>query len=146
MCIRDRPWDEECKCRIARYRQMRAYKCFETIVCYQDLHLLHVEPDSVILLECMSNLTANEFYREDAGRSEVRNRILTGILHLQKLAKTLMMVTNEVFLDGTDYDRETREYQQILASINRELAALADEVTEVVFGIPITVKSKGELS
>lgn len=138
------PWDEECRCRIARHRQMRADKGFETIECYQDLHLLCVEPDSVILLECMSNLAANEFYREDADRREGKTRIINGIRHLQKQAKTLMIVTNEVFLDGIDYDRETREYQQILASVNRELAELADVVTEVVFGIPMIVKKKGE--
>lgn len=189
-----RPWDKECEQRIARHRLMRADKGFETIECYQDLHLLELEPDSVILLECMSNLTAGEFYREDvdwrdvrweaarsgaAGCGDVRSggvgcenarsgdtgcgdvsrkdtsheddgiegvktRIMRGILHLQKQAKALMIVTNEVFSDGVDYDRETRVYQQILGAINQELAKLADQVIEVVYGIPVIIRNKGE--
>lgn len=139
-----RPWDEECRRRIARHRQMRADKGFETIECYQDLSYVTVELGSVILLECMSNLLAGEYYREDASPSEVEMRIMAGIRHLQKQAKTLIIVTNEVFQDGTEYDEETRRYQQILGHINQELAKLADEVTEVVFGIPVTVKKRGE--
>lgn len=174
-----RPWDKECEQRIARHRLMRADKGFETIECYQDLHLLELEPDSVILLECMSNLTAGEFYREDVDWRDVRSgdvrsgvarsgaagcgdvsrkdishvdngiegvktRIMRGILHLQKQAKALMIVTNEVFSDGVDYDRETRAYQQILGAINQELAKLADQVIEVVYGIPVIIRNKGE--
>lgn len=144
-----RPWDKECEQRIARHRLMRADKGFETIECYQDLHLLELEPDSVILLECMSNLTAGEFYRkdtshEDDGIEGVKTRIMRGILHLQKQAKALMIVTNEVFSDGVDYDRETRVYQQILGAINQELAKLADQVIEVVYGIPVIIRNKGE--
>lgn len=164
-----RPWDKECEQRIAHHRLMRADKGFETIECYQDLHLLELEPDSVILLECMSNLTAGEFYREDIDWRDVRSgavgcgdvsqkdisyeddgiegvktRIMRGILHLQKQAKALMIVTNEVFSDGVDYDRETRAYQQILGTINQELAKLADQVIEVVYGIPVIIRKKGE--
>ena len=98
----------------------------------------------MILLECMSNLLAGEYYREDASPLEAEMRIMAGIRHLQKQAKTLIIVTNEVFQDGTEYDEETRRYQQILGHINQELAKLADEVTEVVFGIPVTVKKWGE--
>ena len=54
-----------------------------------------------------------------------------------------MIVTNEIFSDGILYDRETRRYQKLLGSLNRRLAARADRVTEVVYGIPLTVK-KGE--
>lgn len=138
-----RPWDEECRRKIARHRLMRAAKSFETIECYQDLHLLSVEPDSVILLECMSNLTANEFYREDAPRAEVIARIINGIRHLQKQSKTLIIVTNEVFSDGGGYDSETRAYQQILGSVNQAIAGLAGQVTEVVYGIPVNIRENG---
>lgn len=139
-----RSWDEECAEKIARHRRMRADKGFETVECYQDLHRVTLKPDSVILLECMSNLTANEFYREDACRADMQQRIINGILHLQKQTKALMIVTNEVFSDGVDYDRETREYRRILGSVNQELARLADQVTEVVYGLPVTIKKKGE--
>lgn len=138
-----KPWDEECRLRIARHRQIREGKSFETIECGQDLHFLSLEPSSVVLLECLSNLAANECFRKDEDWPEVKSRIMRGILHLQKQAEAFMIVTNEVFLDGTDYGEETKAYQQLLAALNRELAVLADEVVEVVFGIPVTVKKTG---
>ena len=46
----------------------------------------------------------------------------------------------EIFSDGTDYGESIRVYQEVLGEINRETACLADQVTEVVYGIPVVVK------
>lgn len=135
-----RPWDEECVKKIEKHRQMRADKHFETLECYEDLHLVKIEPESVVLLECMSNLVANEYYRQDMNCNEVVERITAGIIHLQKQTKTLMIVTNEVFSDGGIYGEETRAYIEILGDVNKTLAKMADRVTEVVYGIPITIR------
>ncbi len=43
---------------------MRADKHFETLERYTDLAGLEVPEDSILLLECMSNLTANEMFDE----------------------------------------------------------------------------------
>lgn len=137
-----RPWDEECRKKIEKHRRMRAEKQFETIECYQDLHQLEVEAGSVVLLECMSNLAANEFFRQEGGRDKARERILNGIEHLQKQAKAFIIVTNEVFSDGGTYDEETRAYRKLLGSINQELAHMADQVVEVVYGIPLVMSQK----
>ena len=51
-----------------------------------------------------------------------------------------MIVTNEIFSDGISYSNQTRIYQEYLGAINQEIAHLADRVTEVVYGIPISVK------
>ena len=53
-----------------------------------------------------------------------------------------MIVTNEIFSDGIDYDPETIRYQNYLGEINRKIASLADQVTEVVYGIPVRVKGE----
>lgn len=135
-----RPWDQECEKKIEKHRVMREKKQFETIECYQDLHLVSVVPGSVILLECISNLAANEFYRTDCRRKETAERIWKGILHLQKQAETFIIVTNEVFSDGTNYQTETLDYMEQLAEINKRLAQAADQVTEVVYAIPVAVK------
>ena len=43
-----------------------------------------------------------------------------------------------------NYEGETETYQKYLGKINQELAHLADEVVEVVYGIPVYhKKSKG---
>jgi adenosylcobinamide kinase/adenosylcobinamide-phosphate guanylyltransferase len=63
---------------------------------------------------------------------------------LQKQAAHLVLVTNEVFSDGIVYDPDTIQYQKQLAKINQVLAAEADEVTEVIYGIPWKLKAKKE--
>ena len=51
-----------------------------------------------------------------------------------------MIVTNNVFEDGINYDATTMEYIRAMGSINEKLALMADEVVEVVVGIPLTIK------
>lgn len=97
-----------------------------------------------MLLECMSNLLANEMYSEDGAKERAAEEILQGIHMLQKQTAHLVLVTNEVFSDGIVYDPDTIQYQKQLAKINRVLAAEADEVTEVVYGIPLKLKAKKE--
>lgn len=134
------PWDEECKIKIRKHQVMRAQKQFKTIECFQDLDQVEIEPESVVLLECMSNLTSNEYYRMEGGQDEIKKRIINGVRHLQNQTKTLIIVTNEVFSDGIDYDGETKAYIELLGAINRELAFIADQVIEVVYGIAVIRK------
>ena len=56
------PFGAEGQARIARHRKMRAAKKFSTIECYTNLKEVELEPGSDVLLECMSNLTANEIF------------------------------------------------------------------------------------
>ncbi|MFR6589375.1 MAG: bifunctional adenosylcobinamide kinase/adenosylcobinamide-phosphate guanylyltransferase [Gallintestinimicrobium sp.] len=69
------PMDNECLARIEKHRGMRAQKNFQTVECYTGLKQVRVPKDSVVLLECMSNLTANEIYApEGVGRRSVQRR------------------------------------------------------------------------
>lgn len=136
------PYGEEAKKRIERHHKLRAGKGFETRECYCDLEKLDTA-FAGMLLECMSNLTANELFREDGtlnDRKEIREKILRGVMHLSELTEVLVIVTNEVTADLQDYSRETKEYQCLLGEVNQRLAKTADVVTEVVYGIPIVVK------
>ena len=58
------PFDEESHRRIKRHRNMRAEKQFSTIECYTGLKTLTIPEHSCVLLECMSNLTANEMFQD----------------------------------------------------------------------------------
>lgn len=162
-----RVWDDEGRKRVERHRRMRAAKGFETIERYTGLETLELrkrfeEPNSagldaeretdslkhwessqaaqkpVLLLECMSNLVLNEFYDQENGAEE---RILRGIKHLQKQCHDLIIVTNEIFSDGETYDPESERYIVLLGRINQELGRMADSVTEVVYGIPLSVSA-----
>lgn len=136
------PFDEECDRRIRRHREMRRQKQFSTLECYTGLKEADIPEDSVVLLECMSNLTANEMYQEGGAGGQTVEEILAGIRYLLKRVRHLVVVTNEIFSDGIDYDPETMRYQSYLGQINSEMGRMADQVTEVVYGIPITVKGE----
>ncbi|MCH1983637.1 bifunctional adenosylcobinamide kinase/adenosylcobinamide-phosphate guanylyltransferase [Ruminococcus sp. OA3] len=136
------PFDEESHRRIARHREMRKEKNFQTIECFTGLKSLELPPDSNVLLECMSNLTANEIYQQDGAGEHTVREILEGVRHLRDHCANLVIVSNEIFSDGMDYDAETMRYQRYLGDINCQIAAWADCVTEVVYGIPITIKGE----
>jgi len=137
-------WDEECRERIRKHREMRAKKNFMTIECPVDLSKAEVPTGSRCLLECVSNLAANEMYRQDmedpaAGAGE---RILEGIKKIRKNANLLVIVTNDVSGDQGPYSEETEEYRKLLGGINCALAEEADEVYEVICGQSVAVKRK----
>ena len=139
------PFDEESKRRVARHRKMRAGKGFDTIECFVGLKNLKIPEGSTVLLECMSNLTANEIFREDGAGEKTEEEILEGVGRLKEQAGDLIIVTNEIFSDSIFYEKETQNYQRILGAVNQKLAQMADSVVEVVYGIPIYYK-KGDRS
>ena len=47
---------------------------------------------------------------------------------------------HEIFSETAQYLGETALYQSYLGEINRQIAGEADEVTEVVYGIPVYLK------
>jgi adenosylcobinamide kinase/adenosylcobinamide-phosphate guanylyltransferase len=52
----------------------------------------------------------------------------------------LVVVTNEIFSECSPYEGDTDTYRRYLGEINQELAKLADEAYEVVYGIPVPLK------
>lgn len=136
------PFDEESRLRIRRHRLMRAEKQFETLECYTGLATVTVPKGSVVLLECMSNLCANEMYSPDGSGDQAIEAILSGVAHLKEQCEDLIIVSNEVFSGGSHYEGDTLRYLELLGSVNCRLAALAERVCEVVCGVP--VYHKGE--
>lgn len=138
------PFDEESRRRVARHREMRREKQFSTVECFTDLKRVKVPRGANVLLECLSNLAANELYQEGGAGKETEATILEGVECILSQAENLVIVTNEIFSDGIDYDPETDYYQQLLGRLNQKLAIRADRVTEVVYGIPLEIKTGEE--
>lgn len=137
-------FDKEGQEKVKRHRRMRSGRGFFTIeqpVGIEDA-LLKIEPESSVLLECISNLTANEMFSGKIMRTcqEVTKSVVQGIRELSQEVRHLVIVTNNVFEDGTIYDEPTMEYLRAMGRINEKLAAMADKVVEVVAGIPIVIK------
>ena len=85
------PFDEESKKRVQRHRNMRSGKGFETIECYTDLAQVRVSKGSTVLLECMSNLVANEMFQENGAHERTVQEILKGVKSLLAQAGNLVM-------------------------------------------------------
>lgn len=142
-------YDEEGRARIARHRQMRQGKGLITIEQPVDVHkaLEKMEANAgrgAALLECMSNLVANEMFSEETPRpcEAVAEKILRDAVRLKEGLAHLVIVTNNVAEDGICYDDTTMEYIRALGVIDERLAAMADRVVEVVVGIPCVLAER----
>lgn len=157
-------YDAEGEKKVERHRKLRAGKGFLTIESPMNVGKIQFvcagEPGQAqyrqeaerkgqcssekksALLECMSNLTANEMFTKDGMKSEeeVVEKIVSEIQTLSQKLDNLVIVTNNVFEDGVIYDTGTMEYLRALGRINAALARLADRVAEVVVGIPVELK------
>lgn len=136
------PFGEEGKKRIEKHRCQRQNRNFKTIEQYLNLSEVKVENGSDVLLECMSNLAANEVFHEHGSHEGVCESIMQGVDHLLSVSANLVIVTNEVFSDGIACEEETIRYLKYLGQINQRLAMIADYVIEVVYTIPVVQKGK----
>ena len=135
------PFGAEGQARIARHRKMREGKGFTTLERTTDLAGLPVEAGCAALLEDLTNLFANEWFT--VSREGAADRVMAGISRLRDTAALTVVVGNDLFADGMDYDADTKTYLAALADLHCRLAAEADGVYEVVCGIPICHRKEG---
>ena len=151
-------YDAEGRKKVARHQRLRAGKGFQTIEQTRDIHKAaeiivrdRKQTENAALLECMSNLVANEMFGGETEDSASRmseteredflvEKVTGGIRTLAEKLDKLVIVSNNVFEDGISYDAQTMSYIRVLGRVNQELARMADHVTEVIVGIPVKVK------
>lgn len=150
-------WGREDEQKVERHRKLRQGKGFRTIEASEALHQVRIwdsPENTVILLECMTNLAANELFSGEQDwenltsaqweerRAAVRERILEGICCLKSQCALLVVITGQVDQDGGEYDQGTQTYIRLLGELNCLIAAMAEEAVEVVAGIPIILKGE----
>ncbi|MCC8027330.1 MAG: bifunctional adenosylcobinamide kinase/adenosylcobinamide-phosphate guanylyltransferase [Clostridium sp.] len=141
---------EEGRAKVQRHRRLRQGKGFITVERLRDLGSLKLdggreEGKSSVLLECVSNLAANEMFGgrtlgEGGSIEALASGLARDIASVAARADDMVIITNEVGSDGRTYDRETMDYIRLMGLLNRRLADMADQVVEVVFGIPVVLK------
>ena len=136
-----RPFGDDAREAISRHRKFREGKGFTTIERYTDIGGADFAENSVVLLECIGNLLANEMFSAN-GKAGCAERIIRGTDHMAKRAAALIIVTNQVGADGVQYESETMEYMKYIGEINARLAKRADCVIEAVYGIPLVLKGE----
>lgn len=147
------PFDKECRKRIEQHREMRKGRGFETIEQYRNIEeagrLIEEKVQgtagggATVLVECMSNLLANEMYTQSGEKTDwtkVCNKIMKGIEELLTVCENIVIISNEVFSDGCGYDEDTLSYIEKLGEINTRIARMAEQVYEVVCGLPMRKK------
>lgn len=161
-------YDAEGERKVERHRKLRAGKGFTTVESpwnvgqvvfptFTEAKTVCIdcgEPEPIqkkpgqrtALLECMSNLVANEMFSADGMRAEdaVVAKVVQDMELLAVKLDHLVIVTNNVFEDGIPYDAGTMAYLRALGRINAALAKRADRVVEVVVGIPIILKEPAQ--
>ena len=138
-------FDDEGRKKVEKHRDLRNGKDFFTIeqpTRISDALEKMEDEDRTVLLECISNLTANEMFSEEKANTEIQvtDNVIRDIKLLKEQTNHLVVVSNNVFEDGITYDETTMEYIHAMGKINQKLAALADRVVEVVAGIPVVIK------
>lgn len=134
---------EEARQRIARHRAMRAAhgaaagRMFVTMEQPVGIGGAGILPGDAVLLEDLGNLLANELWSPGGSGKDAEGRILAGIRALLEQAELLVIVSSDVSGDGAAYDTETAAYIRQLGALHCALAQQAEQVVEVVCGLPV---------
>ena len=136
------PFGPAADLRIAKHRVQRAGKGFDTVETPTTLDIKQIDPEGKhILFEDLPNLLANELFGR--GNMDVQKsfeRVILSMQHLIDRADDLVIVTGDMCSDGCDYGEETDIYLQLLGVLHHAIAAQADNVIEVVAGLPNYIK------
>lgn len=110
------PETEENYVRIEKHKKQRAGLGFTTLELPCDLTSRAIPPDSVVLLEDVSNLLANNIFKKNRYVDEV----YSDILKLVESSKIVVAVTISD-LEAVGYDKETTLYIESLNKLNQRL-------------------------
>lgn len=143
---------EEEKQRVEKHRRQRQGMGYCTLEQEKDLKdtvKKMKQGKGAVLLECVSNLVANEMFdmstesiKGEKCVEELTKKILSEIAVLNANSHHLVVVTGNVFADGVMYDEMTKDYMKCLAQVNAGLCEMADTGVEVVAGILVWLKGE----
>ncbi len=134
--------DEEMRERVKKHQAMRSGKGFITVEKTQNLGRLEIPTGSAIMIESLTAWTANEMFTETGVKESghVVTKILSDLSRLLEHAENIVIVSDDIFSDGVEYDALTEEYVKTLALLTVKIAEIADEVVEFVSGFALRLK------
>lgn len=125
------PYGDEGRERVERHRAMRAGKGFVTMEVPYDVYAAVMETGDAagrtLLLECVSNLVANEMFERRTAPEAAVDKITEDVEKLSSLARDLIIVSNHYEISDV-FDEETRLYSKTLDAVNEKLKDIADSV------------------
>ncbi len=136
--------------RVERHRRMREGKGFVTLEIPFDVNkaieCIKDPEQSIVLLECISNLAGNEMYDnpdrarpgnvsdQDIWVRETADGIVSDIKALADAVQDLIIVANRFETDDEGYDDETVLYVRLNNAVNDRIAGFADRVIDMLPG------------
>jgi adenosylcobinamide kinase/adenosylcobinamide-phosphate guanylyltransferase len=133
------PVDDEMRQRIERHRQERPVSLV-TIEEPLDLSaaLRRIPEDArVAVVDCLAVWVGNLMHHCPGHEPDEIDRFLGG---LNAPPVDLIIVTNEVGMGIVPDNEMSRQYRDLLGTVNQRVAALAQEVVLMVSGIPLVIK------
>lgn len=131
------PYGDEGRRRVEKHRAQRAGDGYETLEIPRYIGALPARPDTVVLLEDVSNLVANTLFDpvEPGGDSAA----LDEIERLRGRCGALVAVSVRM-PDAEGFTDETKDYIQAMDRVNAALAARATAVAALRAGAPVVTK------
>lgn len=147
-------YDKEGEKRVEKHRLLREGKGFVTVEYQRNIEDMLNRPvtkQDTVLLECLSNLAANEMFCYEKNEMQTKDaetvvkHIMEGILQIHGAAGQLCIVGNDIFREGGEQTPEMACYMKAMGKLQRTIAGQAQQVIEVVYGVPVTVCSRESL-
>lgn len=123
--------NEDNEHRIEKHKRQREGLDFVTLEVPYQVSEVPVEPNSVILLEDMTNLLGNTVFAHGGCGEDVYQDICA----LAEKCKLLIVVTISG-MNSAEYAGETADYIDSINELNDRLFALSDAAAEMVDGVP----------
>ncbi|MEM6962853.1 MAG: bifunctional adenosylcobinamide kinase/adenosylcobinamide-phosphate guanylyltransferase [Myxococcota bacterium] len=134
-------FDDEMRSRIARHRAERKgqFDSFESPT--ELVALLSTLEHEVVVVDCLT-LWMSNLLLEDRSDAEILHRVDRLVDCCVRREGTTLLVTNEVGLGIVPEHALARRFRDLAGFAHQRLAAAADEVVLLVFGIPLKIKQE----
>lgn len=123
--------------RIQKHKEQRKKYNFKTLELPFKVNSAEISFDSVVLLEDVSNLLANNMFEKNVSAEEV----FCDILNLVKDCRTVVAVSISGLSDK-GYDADTAEYINRLNELNQKLLDISETAVIMQNGVPVILKGK----
>ncbi len=131
--------DKEMEERIKHHQITRSEDGYKTIEQPFNLGEImnRVNENDVVLLDCLTNLLANEMY---VNGNDDMSQILGDLFNLETRVKHLVIVSNDVFSSGIEYDTSVKKYMKSLGYLHQLIIQNALDAYELIYNIPLKRK------
>lgn len=131
--------DDEMQKRVDRHLNDRKDFNFKTIEYHTGIPEILESKGKVVLLDCLTNLVANELFLYNKSKDEVIQYVLKLVQDIS-INNNLVIVSNDVFSAGNNYLDDTAIFLETLGQIHQEITKICTKAFEVVYQLPIQRK------